>query len=111
MPRDPREEADLAACRAILQSGSKSFALAARLLPPRVRDGATALYAFCRAADDRVDADPNATAAAIAELRARLARAYDGTPDDDPVDRALALVVRKERIQHDQRDQHQQPQH
>ena len=47
--------ADLAVCRALLRHGSRSFHAASLLLPRRVRDPATALYAFCRLADDAVD--------------------------------------------------------
>ena len=37
--------ADGAACRALLKSGSRSFHMASLLLPERVRDPATSLYA------------------------------------------------------------------
>jgi len=46
---------DMAACRAMIRTGSLSFHAASRLLPARVRDPALALYAFCRVADDDVD--------------------------------------------------------
>ena len=46
---------DLAACRAAIRHGSRSFYAASLLLPGRVRDPALALYAFCRLADDAVD--------------------------------------------------------
>ncbi len=84
--------ADLAACRALLRGGSRSFLAASRLLPRRVRDPAVALYAFCRVADDAIDlgAEPDA---ALAGLRHRLDRAYAGAPLDIPADRALADVV------------------
>ncbi|MGL4241803.1 MAG: squalene/phytoene synthase family protein, partial [Beijerinckiaceae bacterium] len=61
---DPR---DLAACRALLRNGSKSFFAASLLLPRHVREPATALYAFCRVADDAVD-DTDDAAAALAGL-------------------------------------------
>ncbi|MGK4007487.1 phytoene/squalene synthase family protein [Sorangium sp. So ce1036] len=100
MPRRSADTqaADAAACRALLRKGSKSFAVAALLLPSRVREPAAAFYAFCRVADDAVDelgdhAPPSAAAAAVAGLRERLARACAGRPDDSPVDRALARVV------------------
>ncbi len=84
--------ADIAACKAILAKGSKSFAAASRLLPRRMRDPAAVFYAFCRIADDLVDfsADPSA---AVDELSARLDRIYAGTPDSDPVDRAFTRVI------------------
>jgi phytoene synthase len=89
-------EADFAACRAMLRAGSKSFALASLLLPPRVRRPASALYAFCRMADDAIDEsnDPGAVSA----LRARLDQAYAGAPFDSPVDRAFARVAAEEQI-------------
>jgi 15-cis-phytoene synthase len=89
----PREAEDLAACRALLRAGSKSFSLAARLLPRPVREATTVLYAFLRIADDLIDADPGASAATVRQLRERLRRLYQGRPDDFPVDRALARVV------------------
>lgn len=84
--------ADLAACRALLRQGSKSFFAASLLLPRAVREPATALYAFCRVADDAVDLtdDP---AAAVARLSRRLDAIYAGEPADDPVDRALSGVA------------------
>lgn len=87
-----RFQQDLAACRDLLRVGSKSFHAASLLLPRRVRDPATALYAFCRLGDDAVDdaADP---AEGLAEMRARLDAAYRGAPLDHPADRAFAHVV------------------
>ena len=87
------EEGDLAACGVLLRHGSKTFYAASRLLPPRLRAPATVLYAFCRVADDAADLDggrPEQTA----QLRFRLARAYDGRPLPHPIDRALADLVR-----------------
>jgi phytoene synthase len=92
------ETVDVAACRTLLRAGSKSFSTAASLLPARTRDSATVLYAFCRVADDAVDLAPDASDATIAVLRGRLARAYAGQPDDDPIDRALACVVARDRV-------------
>ncbi len=83
--------ADLAACRRLLAEGSKSFFAASLLLPQRVRAPATALYAFCRVADDVVDREGGP--AALARLTERLDRAYAGRPLDHPVDRALAATV------------------
>lgn len=86
--------ADLDACRAMLRQGSKSFHLAAKLLPRRVREPATTLYAFCRLADDAVDL-PGRRDDALEQLSAQLDRVYAGYPADDPVERALSAVVRK----------------
>jgi 15-cis-phytoene synthase len=81
---------DLAACRALLRTGSRSFDAAARLLPAAVRDPAVALYAFCRVADDAIDRDGGGN---LPWLRERLALAYAGRPLSDPADRAFAWVV------------------
>jgi len=92
------EAADVAACKDLLRRGSKSFAAASLLLPPRVRDPAAAVYAFCRVADDAVDEGGGDGLAAVAVLRQRLARACAGRPDDGPVDRALARVVEQHAV-------------
>jgi phytoene synthase len=88
--------ADLAACREMLRGGSKSFHAASLLLPKRVRDPATALYAFCRLADDAVDlCPPDEREGALAALSERLDRAYAGAPHAHPADRAFAAVVHR----------------
>jgi len=83
---------DIAACRDILRRGSRSFTAASRLLPRRVRDAASVVYAFCRVADDAIDG-ADASPAALDGLRQRLDRIYGGHPDDAPVDRAFAAVA------------------
>ncbi len=85
-------QADLAACRDLLRVGSKSFHAASLLLPRRVRDPATALYAFCRLGDDAVD-DAQDPALGLAEMRMRLDAAYRGAPLNHAADRAFAHVV------------------
>ncbi len=85
-------EADLNHCREMLAGGSKSFHAASMLLPRRIAVPATALYAFCRVADDEIDLSQGKQAAMV-RLIARLDAAYAGTPQDDPVDRAFAAVV------------------
>ena len=84
--------ADLAACRALLKTGSRTFHAASKVLPRRVADPAIALYAFCRLADDAVDLGHD-RAAAVARLQRRLDRACRGQPMDHPADRAFAAVV------------------
>ena len=87
---------DLAACRALLNNGSRSFYVASLLLPRRVGRPATALYAFCRVADDLIDrGDP---AAALSALHWRLDLIYAGRPAPNPEDRALAAVVARHRL-------------
>lgn len=83
--------ADIEACRAHLKTGSRSFYAASFLLPRRVRAPASALYAFCRLADDAVDID--CTSGAIERLQQRLDRVYSGMPESHPADRAMMHVV------------------
>jgi 15-cis-phytoene synthase len=106
LPPDPSggraeltEREDLAACRASLRNGSKTFLAASMLLPRRVHEPASALYAFCRLADDAVDAQDGRDTA-VARLRERLAMAYAGTPQPHAADRALAHVVARHGIPH-----------
>ena len=92
-----QQEIDLRVCRGMLYGGSRTFHAASLLLPRRVREPATAVYAFCRQADDAVDlaVDP---AAALGELDDRLRRVYAGEPRPEPADRAFARVVMQHRI-------------
>lgn len=84
--------ADMAACRAAIRVGSKTFHAASLLLPRRIRGSALALYAFCREADDAIDRSDEPMRA-LELLQGRLDRAYRGDPIDNPADRALAAVV------------------
>jgi phytoene synthase len=88
------DAADMAHCRAAIRTGSLSFHAASRLLPPRVRDPALALYAFCRLADDEVD-EGHDKVRAVLTLRDRLDSAYRGKPRNAPEDRAFAALVEK----------------
>ena len=90
--RAPADAADIAACRAMLHEGSLTFFAASLLLPRSVREPASALYAFCRLADDVVDLGDDQDGA-VASLRERLALAYAGRPLPVAADRALAAVV------------------
>ena len=87
-------DGDLARCQRLLRAGSRSFFAASRLLPRRVREPTVALYAFCRTADDAVDAR-GATQAAVTRLRARIDRVYSGRGLEGPVERAFASVVER----------------
>ena len=91
MQFSPSLQDDIAACRALLRGGSRTFCAASRVLPARVSRPATALYAFCRVADDLIDGVGNA--AALDTLRERLDLVYAGRPLAAPEDRALAGVV------------------
>lgn len=98
LPAAPaRLRADLAHCQRLLRGGSRSFWAASLLLPRGVCEPACALYAFCRLADDEIDAQ-GAGPAALARWRARLAQAYAGRPADHAADRAFADVVQRHGI-------------
>lgn len=89
--------ADITECRRHLKGGSKTFYAASLLLPRAVREPASALYAFCRLADDAIDDAPSQAEAVLAlgALKVRLRRAYAGLPDATACDRALAHVVHR----------------
>jgi 15-cis-phytoene synthase len=101
LPWADRDTSEIARCRALLRGGSRSFDAAARLLPRAVRDPATALYAFCRMADDTIDRDSTGGNAELAWLRDRLALAYAGRPLSLPADIAFAHVIRQFAIPRD----------
>jgi 15-cis-phytoene synthase len=88
---------DLQACRVLMRGGSKTFFAASLLLPARVRAPASALYAYCRLADDAIDlgANPHAEMAA---LQTRLDAIYAGRPSTADADRALCQVVHRHGI-------------
>lgn len=92
-----RHDADMSDCRRLLKKGSHSFFAASLLLPFEYRQPITALYAFCRVADDVVDlgADPRA---GLGELRGRLEQIYAGRPRDAAVDRAFCDTVHRHGI-------------
>ncbi len=85
---------DLVACRQLMRGGSKTFFAASLLLPSRVREPASALYAFCRLADDAIDLGDNPLSA-MRELQERLDGIYAGRPQAITADRALASVVHR----------------
>lgn len=103
---DQTAEQDDAFCGEVLAASRSSFALPIRLLPTAKRRAMTALYAFCRRADDIVDAPAPATAAGIgdehrerrqaelASFRQGFTSAVAGGDCEDPVLRAMARVVR-----------------
>ncbi len=85
-------DADLDHCRTLLRGGSRSFHAASLVLPRGMRDAATALYAFCRLADDAIDGGDDC-ARELRLLTGRLDRLYRGQPDDIAADRAFAAIV------------------
>jgi phytoene synthase len=93
---------DRHACRAWIREHSKSFFLSSLLLPARVRQGAWALYAFCRRADDAVDLVAGEVDALrrLDGLRRRLDSVYQAgaSAQENPIDRAFAAVAERYRI-------------
>lgn len=87
-------EDDRRACDALLREGSKSFFVASRLLPERLRPDVSAVYGFCRVADDAIDlaSRPKQELEILVE---RLNSMYAQSPFDHPVDRTLAEVVQR----------------
>ena len=95
-------DALIAASRASIARGSKSFALASRLFDPELRDRATLLYAWCRYADDVIDGQDagfgrvehaGTPAERLAELEARTRAALAGDVSGNPAYDALARVA------------------
>lgn len=85
-----------ASAHATLAAGSKSFALAGKLLPARCRDDAAVLYAWCRRCDDAIDlAPPAERAGALQQMRRELEQIYRGETPADPALAAFAEVVRR----------------
>jgi len=89
--------ADHEACAEVLGRSGSNFALPIRLLPETKRRGTTALYAFCRRADDIVDDGANAVEArdALDTFDAELSAALAGGKSADPVIRAVVDTVRR----------------
>lgn len=81
LPSAHRDEA-----RAVIRKHSKSFSLAALLLGPGLRDEASALYAYCRRADDAVDlVAPELGCDRVAQLERELDSVYAGHSQSEPV--------------------------
>ncbi len=95
---------------ASIKKGSKSFALASRVLPPALRDDASMLYAWCRYCDDVIDGQEmghgqmtdykDGQGARLAELEERTQDALDGKAMDNPVFTGLARVIKTHNIDH-----------
>ncbi|MBA3820915.1 MAG: phytoene/squalene synthase family protein [Deltaproteobacteria bacterium] len=86
--------------RATIAHHSKSFALASKLLGPRLRDETAIIYTWCRRADDAVDAVVDAQLdldVVLQRLRDELDTAYAGSAVD-PVLAAFGDVVRARSI-------------
>lgn len=93
---------------ASIKKGSKSFALASRVLPPALRDDAAMLYAWCRYCDDVIDGQEmghgqiedykTGQGERLEMLREKTRAALNGEPTDDPVFAGLARVVETHEI-------------
>lgn len=81
---------DFAWCEDVIRRNSHSFYRAFSLLPPRKRSSVYAVYAFCRAADDCVDA--HASREELDALESDLERFCKGSAPDEPLWRALDAV-------------------
>ncbi|MGV3633338.1 MAG: phytoene/squalene synthase family protein [Pseudorhodoplanes sp.] len=80
-------------CRERLRGGSRSFYAASLLLPERICAPASALYAFCREADDLIDSAGREAGYAVALMRERINRIYLGSPQRRIADQAFAKVI------------------
>ncbi len=88
-----------------LRDGSRSFAMAARLLPPGVRESAVLLYAWCRHCDDVVDGQTlghglaplsgEGARSALDALYAQTHAAYGDGPLPHPAFAGLRAVARR----------------
>jgi len=92
--------AALEECRWMIQKGSKSFSLAARLFDANTRDAAFFLYGWCRYCDDQVDqvgksADAGEMAARLKALKENTAAAFSFAPQREPVFIALQYIVHR----------------
>jgi len=95
---------------ASIKKGSKSFALASRVLPPELRDDASMLYAWCRYADDLIDGQEmghgqiadykTGQVERLALLTQKTHDALAGKPIKDPVFQGLARVFKTHNIPH-----------
>lgn len=96
----PQVQAALEQCRWMIQKGSKSFSLAARLFDPATRDAAFFLYGWCRYCDDQVD-EAGASVSAdelegrVRTLKDKTAAAFSLAPQQEPVFVALQYIVHR----------------
>lgn len=95
--------AGAAACAAVTRQHARTFYLASRFLSADKRRAAFAVYAFCRVADDLVDASPPGgvthVAGALDRHRQHLCRALTGRAVD-PMFRELQWAVDRFAIPH-----------
>lgn len=99
-PMTPEVQAALAECRWMIQKGSKSFSLAARLFDPATRDAAFFLYGWCRYCDDQVDqvgaaVDQRELDVRLQALKDSTAAAFSDQPQHEAVFVALQYIVHR----------------
>ncbi len=94
-----RNPEHLAMCRQSIETHSKSFALASKLLPASSRDDAAVLYAWCRQVDDAIDeSPPERCKDELSQLYAELDSVYSGASQADPILAAFQEVVARRNI-------------
>ncbi len=108
--RNPDMDDVTAHGHASIKKGSKSFALASRVLPPELRDDASMLYAWCRYCDDVIDGQEmghgqiadykTGQSERLAGLRQQTEDVLAGKATDNPVFAGLARVVTAHDINH-----------
>jgi phytoene synthase len=110
VPERPAGDALVARCHESIRRGSLSFAGAARLFDPEIREAAYLLYAWCRHCDDQIDGErlglrTGDPADVIGGQRARLEalvdmtrRVLEGESVADPAFQALGRVVERYEI-------------
>lgn len=83
-----------ASAAVITRASGSNFSLSFLFLPPEKRHAMTAVYAFCREADDAVDEPPPGADShlLLQEWRAEIGRLYDGKPTL-PLTRDLQVAV------------------
>ena len=96
----PEVKQALQECRSMIQKGSKSFSLAARLFDPETRQAAFFLYGWCRYCDDQVDqggADesPQELERRVFDLMRKTQSAFAGEVPEDAVFIALQYIVQR----------------
>lgn len=86
-------DADLEVCREVLRQSQSSFRFAFFLLPRDERDALSAVYAFCRAADDIADeAGATSPGERLDAWRREIDRAFEGRPAH-AIGRALGWAI------------------
>jgi len=101
-------ETVVAHSQASIRAGSRSFAAAARLFAPDIRDDVVMLYAWCRHCDDQIDgqehgyaratATPAAASATLDQLRTQTLAAIHGEETVEPAFVALGRAMRRHSI-------------